>query len=343
MKIVDLRSDTVTQPTTEMRAAIASAEVDDDCYGTDPTANALEARIAELLGKEAAVFTITGTMANCIAIGAQSRLGDEIIFEAKAHPINYEAGAPAANFGVQTTGITTERGLLDPDVVRSYVRSKAMYHAETVLLSVENTHNAHGGTVYPIEQLHALADVAHEKGIRVHMDGARIWNACAAGGHTEAELVEPFDTVSVCFSKGLGAPMGSALAGDAQTMARARKLRRRLGGGWRQAGILAAGALHAVTHHRGRIVDDHRRAKHLSDKLRTMTGLTTIEPESNILMVDTTDSPLSAAEWSRQLADLGVRQNALGPERVRLVTHLDVDDAGVDYAIEMFRQIAENN
>ena len=342
MKHVDLRSDTVTRPTPGMRHAIANAEVDDDCYGTDPTANALEARIASLLGKEAAIFTLTGTMANNLAIGAQSRSGDEILYEAKAHPINYEAGAPSAFFSVQTTGIQAERGLLKAEDVNAHIRLKTLHQPDTVLLSVENTHNAHGGSVYPLEQLHSLAHVAHERKIRAHMDGARLWNAAAAGGHSEKTLCEPFDTVSVCFSKGLGAPMGSALAGDSATIQRARKIRRRMGGGWRQAGILAAGVLYALEHHRERIIEDHRRATRLSTELAQIHGLVPMTPcETNILMVDTHDSPLTAFEWNTRLTERGVLQNVFSATRLRLVTHLDIDDESIDYAVSIFREIAK--
>jgi threonine aldolase len=326
-----------------MRRAIANAEVDDDCYGTDPTANALEATVAELLGKEAAIFTITGTMANCLAIGAQSRPGDEILYEAKAHPINYEAGAPSGFFGVQTTGIPSERGLLDPQVVDSYIRRPTMHQPDTVLLSVENTHNAHGGSVYPVEQLHALAHVAHDRGILAHLDGARLWNAAIATGLSEKTLCQPYDTVSVCFSKGLGAPMGSALAGEQAVIDRARKIRRRMGGGWRQAGILAAGALFAIEHHRERLSEDHRRAQWLATELAKIDGLTPLTPcDSNILMVDVQSSPLDAWEWNSRLIERGVLQNAINETRLRLVTHLDIHDEDTDYAINVFHEIAGN-
>jgi len=325
-----------------MRDAIAHAEVDDDCYGTDPTANVLEAEVAKLLGKEAAVFTVTGTLANVVAVGAQSRMGDEILYEAKAHPINYEAGAPSANLGVQTTGIPTEDGLLDPEVVKTYFRERTMHQPDTVLLSVENTHNAAGGTVYPLDQLHALAHTAHEHDIRAHLDGARLWNAAAQSGYSEAELCEPYDTVSVCFSKGLGAPIGSALAGNKDTIARARKLRRRLGGGWRQAGIVAAGALYAIFNHRERLVDDHARAKRLAEGIADIPELTTISPQTNILMVETHNSPLAAKEWSKRLVELGVLQKAVAPNRFRLVTHLDVNDDDIEYTIEQFHTVARS-
>ena len=315
-----------------MRAAIAAAVVGDDCHGEDPTVTELEATVARLLGKEAALFTLTGTLANELAIGTQTRPGDEVLCEASAHPIRFEVAGPSALWGVQMVGLPTERGLLDPDEVARHVRSGLLV-SETSLVWVENTHNQGGGTVVPLDLLKALGDVAHSRGLRAHLDGARLWNATAATGIPERELAAPFDTVSVCFSKGLGAPMGSALCGPADTIRRARKLRRRLGGAWRQAGILGAGALHALTHHRARLGDDHRRAARLAQRLRELPGVRPHTPETNILMVDV---ERDARAWVRSLAERGVLAGEVSPTRMRLVTHLDVDDEGIERAAEAF-------
>ena len=343
--IVDLRSDTVTRPTPGMRAAIAAAAVGDDVFGEDATMNALEARVAAMLGKEAGLFTPTGTMANQIAIRCLTEPGDEVILEADAHPFHYEAGAAAVISGVTLRLLQGARGVLDPELLRQAVRPPNVHHAPARLFCVENTANRGGGTVIPAAHSARLCAVAKDAGLACHLDGARIWNAAAAtaaqspagAGATriQEELrahVAPFDTVNVCFSKGLGAPVGSMLVGPASMMARARRFRKMLGGGMRQVGILAAACDYALDHHLPLIGADHQRAHALWIGLRDAGWNVEDAPESNMVYVRSPDAPTLTA----RLESRGVRCLALGHDRIRLVTHHEVDDAGVAAALEAF-------
>jgi threonine aldolase len=332
--IVDLRSDTVTRPTPAMRAAMAAADVGDDVFGEDPTVNALEARVAALLGKEAGLFVPSGTMANQIAIRLLTEPGDEVLMEAHAHPFLYEAGGPAVISGVTTRLIPGTRGVLDPDDVRVAVRPPNVHHAVPTLLSVENTANRGGGTVVSVERCRALAAVAREAGLRTHLDGARLWNAHAATGAPLAELAAPFDVVNVCFSKGLGAPVGSMLLTDAARMPRARRFRKMLGGGMRQVGLLAAACHHALDHHLPRLAEDHRRARALHAGI-VDAGYAADAPETNMIYVRCPDAHALAGA----LSERGVRVVALAHDAVRLVTHLEIDDVGVEHAIAAFRAV----
>ena len=329
--IVDLRSDTVTKPTAAMRLAMAEAAVGDDVFGEDPTLAALESRVAGLLGKDAGLFVPSGTMANQIAIRLLTQPGDEVILEASAHPFLYEAGGPAVISGVTLRLVPGERGLLDPDDVRAAVRPPNVHHAMPTLLSVENTANRGGGTVTTLARARALGAVAREAGLATHLDGARLWNAHIATGTALAELAGPFDVVNVCFSKGLGAPVGSVLCCSAGQLARARRIRKMLGGGMRQAGILGAACLHALDHHVGRLADDHRRARGLAEGLLAM-GWDVSLPETNLVYVRCADAHAVVAG----LAARGVRAIALAHDQVRLVTHLDVDDEGIAQALGAF-------
>jgi threonine aldolase len=345
--IIDLRSDTVTRPTPGMRAAIAAAAVGDDVFGEDATMNALEARVAAMLGKEAGLFTPTGTMANQIAIRCLTEPGDEVILEADAHPFHYEAGAAAVISGVTLRLLQGDRGVLDPELLRQAVRPPNVHHAPARLFCVENTANRGGGTVIPAAHSARLCDVAKEAGLACHLDGARIWNAAAAtvaqspagtgAGATRIQdalraHVAPFDTVNVCFSKGLGAPVGSMLVGPASMMVRARRFRKMLGGGMRQVGILAAACDYALDHHLPLIGADHHRAHALWLGLRDAGWNVEAAPESNMVYVRSPDAPTLAT----RLEARGVRCLALGHDRIRLVTHHEVDDAGVTAALEAF-------
>lgn len=329
---VDLRSDTVTRPTPAMRAAMAAALVGDDVFGEDPTVNALEARVAAMLGKERGLFVPTGTMANQIAIRCHTEPGDEILLEADAHPFHYEAGAAAVISGVTIRLLQGVRGVLDPEVVRQAVRPPNVHHAPARLFCLENTANRGGGTVIPAARAAELVAVARASGLAAHLDGARLWNAAAATGDTLATFAAAFDTVSVCFSKGLGAPVGSMLVGPAALMERARRFRKMLGGGMRQVGVLAAACDHALDHHLPRLGEDHARAAALWEGLAGQGWTVEERPQSNMVYVRTPDAPALAG----RLEARGVRAIALGWDRLRLVTHLEIDDAAVARALSAF-------
>lgn len=325
MPPIDLRSDTVTRPSQPMREAMARAEVGDDCFGEDPTVNRLQETVAALLGKEAALYLPSGTMSNQVAIGALTRPGDEVICDANAHLAGFEVGGLAALWGVQPRTLPSLRGLLDPVAVEGAIRGQVEHYPRTRVIEVENTHNRGGGAVYPLDLLRALAEVAKRHGLALHMDGARLWNACAASGHAPAEYAAHATTVSVCLSKGLGAPVGSVLAGPRDVIADARRLRRRLGGGMRQAGVLAAAGLYALEHHRARLSDDHANALLLSERLARIPGATLLHPvETNLVFV--AFAGRQARDVSRALASVGVLANPEGsrPDALRFVTHLDV-------------------
>ncbi|MSP55662.1 MAG: aminotransferase class I/II-fold pyridoxal phosphate-dependent enzyme [Myxococcales bacterium] len=334
--MVDLRSDTVTKPTPGMRAAMANAEVGDDVFGEDPTVNALEARVARMLGKQEGLFVPTGTMANQIAIRCETEPGDEILLEADAHPFHYEAGAAAVISGVTIRLLQGDRGVLQPDVVRDAVRAPNVHHAPARLFCVENTANRGGGTVIPAEHVAKLCAVARDAGLSCHLDGARLWNAVAAPGAEIARALlaqcDPFDTVSVCFSKGLGAPVGSMLVGPSRLMGRARRFRKMLGGGMRQVGILAAACDYALDHHLPGLLDDSTRARRLWEGLGAQGWEVERAPQSNMVYFRTPNAPNLAGRMDAR----GVRCLALGWDRIRLVTHLDVDDAGIQLALDAF-------
>lgn len=339
-RVVDLRSDTVTRPTPAMRAAMADAVVGDDVFGDDPTVHELEAEVARILGKEAALLVPSGTMSNQIAIAAQTQRGDEIVLEATSHVFYYEAGAPAVISGVQCWPVAGSLGLLTAEQVEGAVRSRDIHFPVTRLVCLENTHNRSGGRVLPPDEVVRTADKAHALGLRMHLDGARLWNAAIALRRPEAELAASFDSISVCFSKGLGAPIGSAFVSDRETVERARRWRKRLGGGMRQAGILAAGALHALHHHRARLADDHRRAQAFAEGIARIDGLET-DPrgvETNIVLTNVKKG--IASTWVARLKEESVWCALVGPNAIRWVMHLDVDDAGVERALAAVRKVS---
>ncbi|MFT5685350.1 MAG: threonine aldolase [Myxococcota bacterium] len=327
--MIDLRSDTVTRPTPAMRRAIAEAPVGDDVYSEDPTINRLESEGAALLGKEAALFTPTCTMANQLALRASTRPGDAIIVESGSHIANYESGAPAMLSGLTLIRVPGGRGILDATAALAAAdRLDDVHFAPSALIAVENTANLGGGALYPADTLAAIAAGAAAMGLWSHCDGARLWNAAAATGRDEASLVAGYGSVSVCLSKGLGAPAGALLAGPKDFIKTARRFRKMLGGGMRQGGILAAGGLHGLTHHRARLADDHARAAWLAEAL-TAQGWTVQAPETNMVYI-TLDNP-AALVASAQAK--GVRFSAIGRDRVRLVTHLDITDADITKTI----------
>jgi len=331
---VDLRSDTVTRPTPAMRRAMAEAVVGDDVFGDDPTVAALERRVAELAGKEAAVFVPSGTMANQIAVLAHTRPGDEVLLESRSHLFMNEQGGIAANAGCLARTVPGARGVLDPAELQAAVRDASDDHvARLALVCVENTHNGHGGTVVPLAALDAVRAFGRAHGIAVHLDGARLWNASVASGVPIRRWAETADTLSMCFSKGLGAPVGSILVGDGAAIAVARRARKRLGGSMRQVGVLAAACLHALDHHVERLADDHRRARTVAERLGTLEGVRAETPETNMVRVTLEDPRL---DRDRLAADLAPEVLIDGPDprMLRIVTHLDVDDAGLERAVE---------
>jgi threonine aldolase len=336
--MIDLRSDTVTKPTPAMREAMARAEVGDDVYGEDPTVKALEERVAALLGKEAALFVSSGSMGNQLAIAVQTRHGDEVIVGEGAHPVFYEAGAGPALSGVQFA-VAGSGGFYTADEMEAVVKPRAYYTPRTSLVCVENTHNRAGGRVFPQKDAVAIAERAHALGLATHLDGARLWNAAAKTGQSERELAAPFDTVSVCFSKGLGAPVGSAFVSSRENVESARRFRKMWGGGMRQVGILAAGALHAIEHHRARLREDHDNASRFAELVSYAANLRVevAAVETNIVNIDTS---APADELSRAAAKLGLLINASGPKRLRAVTHLDVTRGDLERAAEILARAA---
>ncbi len=328
---VDLRSDTVTRPTAAMRAAMVAAEVGDDVYGDDPTVNALQARLADDLGFEAGLFVPSGTQSNLIALMAHCQRGDEYLVGADAHTYKYEGGGAAVLGSIQPQPLPqAPDGTLPLEAVRAAIKPDDPHFARTRVLCLENTW--HGRPLprdYPA-RARALCD-AH--GLALHLDGARLFNAAVAQGVPARELVRPFDSVSVCLSKGLGAPVGSVLLGSAALVARGRRLRKLLGGGWRQAGMLAAAGLHALDHHVARLADDHRRARDLADGLAAIPGISVEPPQTNLVFVTVPEAVLPRLRTALQ--DAGIVASA-GSPRIRLVTHLDVDDSGIARTVAAF-------
>jgi threonine aldolase len=336
---VDLRSDTVTRPSAAMRLAMANAEVGDDVYGEDPTVNKLEETIAELIGTEAALFVPTGTMANQIALRAQTHPGDEVIIGRGAHCWRHESGALAALSGVQTQ-VIGEHGMFTAAEVKLAFKPDDPYQAPTRVVSVENTHNMAGGTCWDRAQLAEVVQITHQLGMAAHLDGARLWNAAVATGVTEKELAVGFHSISVCLSKGLGAPAGSLVCGSRPLIKACHRFRKMHGGGMRQAGILAAAGVYALEHHRARLADDHANAKALAEAIAGTRGLVVdlTRVHTNIVMIDFERGTAQAVvELAREE---GVLLGTAGPHRVRAVTHLDVDREGVLRAAKVIAEIA---
>ena len=333
--MIDLRSDTVTQPTAGMRAAIAAAAVGDEQKREDPSVNELEARAAELLGQEEAVFLPTATMANQIALRLHTEPGDELVGEENCHVFISEVGGPAVHAGVVTRGLPGVAGRITPEQVRAAVRPLVIHSPRTRVVWVENTHNASGGRVWPLAELDALRELCEELDLRLHLDGARLLNAAVASGEAAATIGSRFDTVTLCLSKGLGCPLGALLAGPAETVIRARRLKHLFGGAMRQAGIVAAAGTYALEHHVERLADDHRRARRLAVGLAE-AGLA-VDPdrvETNFVQVDV--APLGSAEAIALLAESGVGlSGTIHPGVLRAVTHLDVDDDDIERAVEL--------
>ncbi len=334
MSVVDLRSDTVTRPGPAMRAAMAAAEVGDDVLDKDPTVDRLEQRVAEMLGKDAALFFPTGTQANQAAILLHTRPGTEAICEGESHVFHYELADVAMLSGVQLHPIASDAGHITAEAYRTAIRPGDRHHPVTSLLCVENTHNMHGGVAVELSRLREVRAVADLHGLPVHLDGARLWNAAAASDVGLAEYADCADTVMVSLSKGLGCPIGSVLAGNAELIERAWSARKRLGGGMRQVGILAGAGLYALDHHLGRISEDHGRARSLAAGVNELDGFRADAPDTNIVMIYLERDDLEAEEVSRRLAERDVWILPAGPGRLRAVTHLDVDDDAIARAVE---------
>tara|TARA_B100001079_G_scaffold265304_1_gene270872 strand:+ start:290 stop:1318 length:1029 start_codon:yes stop_codon:yes gene_type:complete len=336
---IDLRSDTITQPDVAMREAMASAVVGDDVLGDDPTVQELERRTAELLGKEAALFVPSGTMANQLAIRSLTRPGDAILLDANAHIYCYEAGAPAALAGVQVSLLDGRRGQFTAAQLKAALPPKDDHFAPPSLVCIENTHNRGGGSVWPLAQIESVTSTARQHGLALHLDGARLWNAAEASGVSEPEYAGHFDTVSVCFSKGLGAPVGSALTGSADVIAKARFYRKQQGGAMRQVGVLAAAAIHALEHNRTRLADDHANCRALTNGLAKLPGLEidAAGAETNMLFIGTGERDADAL--AKRLDDSGIRLLATGPHMLRAVTNLTVTAGEIPEVITAFGQV----
>lgn len=337
--LVDLRSDTVTRPTEEMFEAMRAMPVGDDVLGDDPTVIELERLAAEMTGKQAAMFVPSGTMGNQIALASHCKPGDAILIEEEAHILYYEVGAPALIAGVVSWTLPSHRGAIDPAVVESRVLKANLHTPGTTLLCLENTHNRGGGSIIPQEKMAAYRQIGDRHGIKVHLDGARVFNAAVAQGLPVGEITKHVDSVNFCLSKGLRAPVGSVLCGDADFIERARIWRKRLGGGMRQAGILAACGIVSLTKMVDRLADDHRRARQTAEALAELPGLHVDmdSVQTNMVLVQT-ERP--APEWQAQLAEHQIACFPVAPNRLRLVFHADIDDAATHRAVEAFRKIA---
>lgn len=338
--IIDLRSDTVTRPTPAMRAVMAAAEVGDDVFREDPTVHRLEERVAALLAKEAALFVPSGTMSNQIAVKAHTVPGDELICDVNCHIYNYEAGGPAALSGVMCRTIEGEHGVMELGQLEDKIRPDNDHFVRTRLVCLENTHNRGGGKIYPIEKIAAISAWARSHGLIMHLDGARLWNAIVATGIPATEWAQHFDTVSVCFSKGLGAPVGSALAGPAAFVAKARRVRKLFGGGMRQAGVLASAALYALDNHIERLAEDHRNAQVIAQAIADTPGLILDPPEveTNLIFFRVDPELGTARDVAQALRQKGVLVLPTAERKIRAVTHLDVSAAQAERAADAIRQ-----
>jgi threonine aldolase len=343
--VIDLRSDTVTQPTPAMRQAMANAEVGDDVIDIDPTVQRLEQRTAELLGHEAALFMPSGSMSNQIALRVHCQPGDEFLCEAGCHIYNYEQGAFAQLSGLVAHALTGEYGILQLDQLRDCIRPDNEHMVRTRLITLENTHNRGAGKIQPYDTVVAICDWAKTHGLRTHLDGARLFNAVVASGISAATWAQHFDSVSVCFSKGLGAPVGSALVGSRTIVQAARRHRKLFGGGMRQAGIIAAGALYALDHHIDRLHEDHRLARILAEKIRNAPGisLTPAQIDTNMVIFHIDPRLGTAAEFNTELAKRGVQMLPFSRQQIRAVTHLDVNEAQIETAGEIIQQVAKQS
>ena len=340
-KVIDLRSDTVTKPSQAMRRAMAEAEVGDDVYIEDPTVNRLQARAAEIFGREAGLFVPSGSMGNLVCIMAQAMRGQEVICEAAGHVYNYEMASMSALGGVLPRVIPTTDGIMSWEQISPAIREKAYYRPQTALVALENTHNMAGGTVYPSRVAHEICDKAHDAGLRVHLDGARVFNAAVYLGENVAEMTKKFDSIQFCFSKGLGAPVGSMIVGSRDFIEHGRVLRKILGGGMRQVGVLAAAALVALEEGPKRLHVDHENAQLLAQGLAQIPGIG-VQPDkvqTNIVLYDVGATGLGSTQFLKRLAERQVLGGPVDARRVRMVTHLDVDRNDIEQALRIIGEV----
>ena len=340
---IDLRSDTVTRPSPAMRKAIADAEVGDDVYGEDPSINRLQEMLAEMLGKEAGLFMASGTMSNHVGINTHTHHGEEVICHRWAHVFNFEGGAGPAMSGVGFNLLEGEHGVFTAEQVEMAIRPDALHYPVTALIEIENTHNKAGGTIFPLGEIRRIRKVADAHGLAMHLDGARLFNAVVATGVEVDRWAEPFESVSICLSKGLGAPVGSVLVGSKDFIGRARRVRKRFGGAMRQGGMIAAAGIYALEHNIDRLAHDHHNARRLAEGVNGIGGyrvdLHTVQ--TNIVMVNVAGTGLSEVEVRDRLAEAGVLVNTFGPGHVRAVTHLDVSGEQIEDALEAFERIVD--
>ena len=341
MPVIDLRSDTVTKPTLAMRSFMMTAEVGDDVFGEDPTVNKLQEMMAQMLKKEAALFVSSGTQGNQVSINAHTQPGEEVICDVNSHIFNYESAAAGLLSGVQLHTLAGDRGHLSRSQIEEAVRPDDDHYPQTRLIVLENTHNKAGGTIYPLDQIKKISAFARKSGLKIHLDGARLWNASIATGIPMSEYASCADSVSVCFSKGLGAPVGSIIAGDGEFIKRAHYYRKVYGGGMRQAGILAAACIFAVENHFERLHEDHENAKILAEGIGRLSCFS-VDPdavESNIVIVRLADPGLTVDHVLSKLSKAGVLALALSKQAIRFVTHLDVNRTSIDDTITIFKKL----
>jgi threonine aldolase len=345
MRYIDLRSDTVTRPSDEMRKIIAAAEVGDDVFGDDPTVIKLQEKVSSLFGKEAALYVPSGSMGNLVAIKTHTTHGEEIICEEDCHSLNYEAGSLGAVAGLISHTFRGDHGVFTREQVEPYIKKKSLHTPPTALIALENTHNHAGGTIFPLEEIKNLYEMTREHGIKMHLDGARIWNAHVATGISLSEYGKYFDSIQCCFSKGLGAPIGSIVIGNAEFIERARRFRKMFGGGMRQVGIIASAALYALEHNIPRMAEDHANASILAENLAEIEGiyidLRTVQ--TNIVIMDVASSGRTVPDILGKLKAEGVLGVQFGATRIRCVTHLDVHKDDINTAVDAFRKVFATN
>ena len=341
MRYIDLRSDTVTKPSKKMRKMIAQAEVGDDVFGDDPTVNRLQETVSGMFAKEAALYVPSGSMGNLVAIKTHTEPGDEIICQEDCHSLNYEAGSLGAIAGLVAHTFRGKYGIFTRGEIEPFIKKKSLHTPPTKLISIENTHNHAGGTIFPLQEIKKLRELADDHGIKMHLDGARIWNAHVATGISLDEYGKYFDSIQCCFSKGLGAPIGSIIIGRADFIERARRFRKMFGGGMRQVGILAAAALYAVENNIPRMAEDHENARYLAENLNAINGvnidLDTVQ--TNIVIMDTASSGRTVPDLLAALKEEGVLAVQFGNTKIRCVTHLDIDHKDIKSAIEKFQMV----